>query len=292
MAFLEWSGKGKHIYRNLKLIRRKNPPYPLRLMTTNVDAFHSFSVENGPTVENCEFAFMGDDFFNVHNRVWVIFQKPNDNSNTLQVIDTGDVLDSSKQDTPTYTCPLLVKGDIVKFYGLNTREMKGSALIESFQLITDPTLVATASTLYQVLNKPPYNSNLVGWDTASVRLYLVSFNNNTILNKSIINYDLIQYDLKSSMNTLVRNNYFHDSYDNCMRLQASNTIVTNNTFEYASSGMQVVFDQPWLEGSLGLSNITITYNTFRGVTGCTDPKTCVTIDSDITNVIVENNTFV
>jgi hypothetical protein len=40
-----------------------------------------------------------------------------------------------------------------------------------------------------------------------------------------------------------------------MRLQASFTIVENNIFERASWGISVVFDQNWLEGSLGLHSI-------------------------------------
>jgi len=125
-----------------------------------------------------------------------------------------------------------------------------------------------------------------------VKLWLVRFKTDTPLNKSISQYDLVQYDAKSSVSAVVRNNYFHNSYDNCMRLQASNTVIFNNTFEYASAGVQVGFDQGFLEGSLGLNNISITYNTFISVVGCSDAKSCIVVDSHVTNVVALNNTFI
>jgi hypothetical protein len=81
------------------------------------------------------------------------------------------------------------------------------------------------------------------------------------------------------MNAVFRNNYFYGSYpthslffifscifsyfiyDNTFRLQASGSLVENNYFESAAFGMQVTFDQTWLEGSLGLHNIFI-FNLF------------------------------
>lgn len=65
---MEAGGGGAHVYRNILLGRRENPPYPLRLLSSNMDAFHSFSVGKGPLLENSDFSFPGDDFFNVHNR--------------------------------------------------------------------------------------------------------------------------------------------------------------------------------------------------------------------------------
>ena len=50
-------------------IRRRPPsarPYPLRLLASNSDGFHSFSVEHGPILEQSEQAFIADDFLNVH----------------------------------------------------------------------------------------------------------------------------------------------------------------------------------------------------------------------------------
>jgi len=286
--FLEWGGEGGHTYRGLRLVRRDNSD---RLLTTNVDAFHSFSVKRGPIVENCEFAFMGDDFFNVHNRVYVIYDRPSQPPNSLRIIDTGDVLNSASNDTPTYTVPVIGVGDYLKFYGLNTRTPKGRAIVDSMQSVTDPNDLAAAGVLYLTLNKSPYNAGLVGWDAPSVKMWVVTFSSSTPLDQTISNYDLVQFDTMSSNGALVRNNYFHDSYDNCMRLQSSNTMVANNTFEHASSGIQVVFDQPWLEGSLGLNNITIEFNKFVSVVGCTDAKSCITIDPDVTNVVALNNTF-
>ena len=75
-----------------------------------------------------------------------------------------------------------------------------------------------------------------------------------------------------------------------MRLQASGAQVANNVFERASAGVRVEFDQAWLEGSLGLRDISLVNNTFVGVAGCTQANSCVAhVDADVVNFVVKDN---
>jgi len=76
-----------------------------------------------------------------------------------------------------------------------------------------------------------------------------------------------------------------------MRIHSSNTLVDSNIFERASEGVHLEFDQSFLEGSLGIYNITISNNTFTSILGCTQANNCVTSkDPEIPNLILVRNT--
>ena len=44
----------------------------MHLLASNADTFHSSCCKRGPLVEDSEMAFVADDFFNVHNRVYPV----------------------------------------------------------------------------------------------------------------------------------------------------------------------------------------------------------------------------
>ena len=58
MTRLECLGYGRNVYRDVNIRRRAEPPYPARLLASNSDGFHTFSVEHGPVVENCELSYV------------------------------------------------------------------------------------------------------------------------------------------------------------------------------------------------------------------------------------------
>ena len=43
MTRLECLGYGRNVYRDVNIRRRPRPPYPIRLLASNSDGFHSFS---------------------------------------------------------------------------------------------------------------------------------------------------------------------------------------------------------------------------------------------------------
>src|SRR5689334_12071645 len=103
---------------------------------------------------------MGDDFFNVHNRAYIIYDIFSQ-KNVIRVVDVGDVLDSSANDFPTYGIPRISKGDSLKFYALNSREYKGQYKISNVKIEANQSEISKAAKLYQVLNRSPYNAGLV-----------------------------------------------------------------------------------------------------------------------------------
>ena len=90
MGFLEQLGAGGHTYRRVAIVRK---PGSDGLMALNADGFHSTSVGTGPTLEDSEISFTGDDHLNILARMLVVCESldaANSSSNTsssLAVID-------------------------------------------------------------------------------------------------------------------------------------------------------------------------------------------------------------
>ena len=60
MALFEGDGGGGHVYRRLQVVPRNG-----RIISSNADAFHSSDLERGPTLIDCHFKSMLDDFMNL-----------------------------------------------------------------------------------------------------------------------------------------------------------------------------------------------------------------------------------
>jgi hypothetical protein len=291
MGVLEWSGDGAHTYDNVKLIRRPNPPYPFRLLSSNLDAFHSFSLKQGSLIKNCEFAYMGDDFVNLHNRVFIVLNIISSAQGITGIVfvDPTDTLSDQPGEPMTSSAPFIASGETLSFYQINSRKPLGSGIVTSApKKLTDPATLDAARKLFSTINEPPYNAGILGVSLNDIGVYQVEFT------KPLVNpikeiETLIQYDAHSSMGAVIRDSYFHDSYCNTMRLQASNTLIVNNTFEHAALGFNIVFDQAWLEGSLGLHNISVISNTLKSIGGCTTEKDCFNIDLDVKDVHIKGN---
>eukprot|EP00041_Stephanoeca_diplocostata_P021258 m.490641 g.490641 ORF g.490641 m.490641 type:complete len:421 (-) comp21781_c0_seq5:936-2198(-) len=90
-AIVEGGGRGGHVYRRVRLIRREqstmkhhrssvmmNPVLnsvsatPTRLLVANADGFHSSCVRVGPTLVDSEISFTGDDALNIHSRMSIV----------------------------------------------------------------------------------------------------------------------------------------------------------------------------------------------------------------------------
>jgi hypothetical protein len=280
-GILEWGGQGGHVYRGVTLTRKS---LPFHYMSGNMDAFHSFSVGHGPLVENCEFAFMGDDFVNIHNRVFLALP-PFNLPKSLYILDVGDVLGLDYQ--PTYTLSTVKSGDELSFYAINSTEYIGYGTVVSSTRIFDPFILANATSVLSVVNSQPYNAQLLDFVPSFIQVFEVEFESLPAIQP----YCFVQLNTQSGIGGMIRNNYFHDSYDNTMRLQASSTVVENNVFLRASWGVSIVFDQPWLEGSLGLHNISVLNNKFEQILGCTTVNQCITLlGPGIQNVTIKGNT--
>ena len=83
-----------------------------------------------------------------------------------------------------------------------------------------------------------------------------------------------------------------DIYDSCGRLQSSGVQYLNSSCSRAYSGLTVVFDFPFLEGTRLIANVSVVNNTFAAV-GYPPAQTMgeiLTADPDVENLVVYGNT--
>jgi hypothetical protein len=104
--------------------------------------------------------------------------------------------------------------------------------------------------------------------------------------------DAVQFDRRASAGGRVAGNNFHDSYDACIRLQASGTLLQGNTYERVPGGISVVFDDAWLEGSADIRGVTIADNVFVDVLSppATSFAQILSADKGVQNLTLRNNT--
>eukprot|EP00658_Telonema_sp_P-2_P004557 TRINITY_DN11694_c0_g2_i2.p1 TRINITY_DN11694_c0_g2~~TRINITY_DN11694_c0_g2_i2.p1 ORF type:complete len:427 (-),score=88.15 TRINITY_DN11694_c0_g2_i2:308-1588(-) len=288
-GILEWGGGGGHLYRNITISRRASPPYPRRLLSTNLDGFHSFSVHTGGTLEQSVIAHMGDDFANVHNRIWIGF---NFSVDGFWILDPGDALlctDGDGDCFSSHSADALQIGDEIGVFNLTDLTHDFNVTVRSIRQATDPGIVELVRGLPERLAGPPWNKKFVGFVKDAIRAYQVTTGP---LPPRTPGFAYMEFYSQGSAQAVVRDNYFLDSYDSCFRAQGSGLVIANNTFDGASSGMSVVVDEFWLEGSLGLRDVAIVGNRFENVTSCQQETTCFTVGPTVSGVVIKDNVFV
>ena len=280
MGFLEMMGDGGHLYRNVSIVRK---PGSRGLMALNADGFHSNSVRVGPTLENSEISFTGDDHLNIHASMLVVCKgiKPNQ----LAIIDPSD--------------QVIVPGDTLSFYKLlssmpghppgRLNPFLANAIVKDIRKATDPSLIQDCQKASQLMGQPPYNAWLIV-STLNSPVYVVDFE--TPLSPSVVStrYNLVSLDSNLCANAKVRGNYFHDSCGSGGRilLKSRNATFEKNIAE-RFGGIHIITEQEWLEGDLGIGNIVLDSNYIEDQDGF---LTHVDVMPGMVNVTCENTTFV
>lgn len=289
MTHLENLGAGGHIYNDCNIRRRPSAPTPPgygadRLLASNSDGFHSFSVERGPTLQDSELSFMADDFINLHNRILLLAcglqavasqaRGAVGRSVVLTIVDPGDVLGHASPScapfnvscmrltSTTYTMSQVVVGDELKLY---TTEPPYRQLATA--LVSGPPVMLTrgSSTISPAL-PASWAPRMQPETVAAWKVPVIATGAGGVPPYGA----LVQLDRLASSGAVVQRNYFHDSYNNVGRFAASNLLVAGNIFERAEDGIHVSYDivPSFLEGSLGMTNISLANNTFSDVHAC------------------------
>jgi len=263
MVWVEVLGGGGNTYRNVNIIRRTDPPYAPRLLASNLDTFHSMSVERGPTIEDCEVSFVADDFINVHNRLLPL-QSFDLISSEARIVDVGltpGPVNHEGFQGITHVMPFVRRGDKLKLYHIGDgleRDLIGTLVVES-----------TSRMQGAVPALPKPLNNIV--TSSGIELWQVIFDAkaSSLPTSPVANYTVVvQMDRFSSVGAVVQRNHFHDTYNNVGRFAASDLVYRNNKIERAGDSIHVSYDisgYSFLEGSLGTKNISLLNNTFVDV---------------------------
>jgi hypothetical protein len=267
MVWVEVLGGGGNTYRNCDIKRRANPPYAPRLLAANDDTFHSMSCEVGPTIDGCEVAFIADDFLNVHNRLLPL-QSFDGAAGTATIMDVG-LTPGPGTANITHVMGFVEPGDVLKLYQTGTHELLGMLVVAATRWANRD------GGAIPPLQPAGLAKRVVA---AGIEMWEVTFDAkaSTLPAGPIANYTaLVQMDRFSSFGAVIQNNYFHDTYNNIARLAGSDLMYRNNTVVTTGDGIHMSYDivDSFLEGSLGMQNISIVDNTFETVQGC-GPNGC------------------
>ena len=289
MVWVENLGAGRNTYRRVRVIRRPEAMWPAgegycptRLLAANLDTFHSMSCGVGPTVEDCEFSFVGDDYINIHNRLLPLgrLDMPASTNSaatssfaTAWVLDVGNVPghgytgptdDGSRNPHISHTMDFVKAGDELKLF----QGEPPYAFISTLTVTTTPEAVGNDTAKLPTL--PQALANRVEPDSLVIYRVSLEVNGNKLPPIDAFSV-LVQVDRFTSRGAVVQRTKFHDSYNNVARLAASDILYRDNTVDRNGDGIHISDDiagYNFLEGSLGRSNITIASNNFTQVRGC------------------------
>lgn len=158
MALVEDRGTCGHRWLGVQVVRRPGRQ-PTPLLASNADGFHSSNCRLGPTLINTTISYTGDDHFNCHNRLQVLWQA--DGASALLIDTEGDL-----------TLPLVQPGETLSFYQLNTLRHLATGTVVSIDRITDPAILNQTAKVRRnggggcrtpVVDTPPLLSARVGF---------------------------------------------------------------------------------------------------------------------------------
>lgn len=258
MGVVEDGGLGSHYHSGLRIMRRPGAS-PIPLLALNADGFHSNSAVHGPTLEDAEISFTGDDHYNCHSRMLVGLGRVNGSDDELYVIATDNGLAFGRIERwMTRTDP---KWSQIQIYQLNTLEKLDNVQIESLSRTQDPAVLEQAKAAYSNMMGPPYNAHFVRpfLDTNVWKIKATAPLNTSVSYK----YTLVGYEAADNTGAVVRRVHFHDGFSRNLLMKSSNSVIQDSVFERAG-GMFVFSEQAWLEGSLGVHNVSIKNNQMDG----------------------------
>lgn len=286
MGFHEHLGEGGNVYRRVAIVRK---PGGRGLLALNADGFHSTDVGTGPTLEDSEISFTGDDFLNIHNRMLVVCKRLDpelgaNGSSSLAIIDTSGGALAGVQAGAAIRFFRLLPGKVTR-----SNPQIGVGTVASATLSTDSALLQECRGATEAMQEPPYNARLVV-NIASSPVFRVDFADPLPSGVTATRYNLANLESRSGANAIVRRNLFHDASGSGGRIIAkamNGTYVDNVALRFG--GLHVYAEQEWLEGDLGIRNVYLANNTLIDQPG---GFTHVDVMDGLVNITCVNNTFV
>ena len=236
MAVVETGGKGGHVYRRCKVIRR---PGTQRLMACNADVFHSIQVERGPTIEECEFAHAGDDLINIHGYFGLVLeQKSPTQAVILQNFGRG-----------------FAAGSELEFFDWNNLAPQGRAKVKALTEIQDSALLEAARQM--PAEAASRGDRLIEFHPRNLWACLVELDQPVTVKR----FDLVACEDRAGSGAVIRNNYFHDGFVRGVLNKSSGALIERNRIErMGMAGILVEAERSWLEGPFP-HHVTIRDNT-------------------------------
>ena len=263
-AVLEWGGEGGNVFRRLSITRPRT-----HLLSSNCDGFHSFSCGRGATLEDSRVSFTGDDLVNFHNREGLLLFSSVGADGFLVVVDVGDVPSPmGGSAAPLRAMNDLRNGDSLQVFAPgDAGALLATVVVSTAARSTDSSALIAAHAL---LDKLGFTGRI---NPASVALFNVTCS--TVAAAADAGVEgapaelpagsVVQFNRRTSTGGSLVRVIAEDLYDSCGRLQASGVSMTNTTCRRAYSGLTVVYDAAFLEGTRAIAGVAVTGSTFAAV---------------------------
>ena len=240
---------GKHILRHIVIRRGKTLPEGAdepRLVSTAGDAINYGYCELGPTIEDCDISFQGDDAVNIH----------------------GASLAILKQEAPD-TLVLFCYHDKSKLADILRPGMKVRIMQDSnYAVYAENKLKSLAYLKDQNVDYKTLNSRFpraLRPDSPQA-VFRMKLEKPVVLRKGLSSVDI---PAGNGGGFIIRNNYFHDHRGMSIRMMAGDGVIENNRFERVMKSAIALGPeyQPWREAGW-VENIIIRNNKMKDI--CTE----------------------
>ena len=287
MAITEFQGDGGNVYANVSLVPRD----ATRPLASNADGFHSSGMKRGPHLLRVTMRNLLDDYFNVHTTVQLVAEV-HAATNSLLVGDYQLFNGSNLEYATQRTLTRVAVNDHVSFFPINTFTWPAAAtgVIASIARVAAPAFQHVLEDAYAAASKraiaTPCSACRAGLNAhASAQLWNITLR--SALPPSITPLMFLTADAISNGGARVEECTFSGSNSNLGRWKSSGGTITRSVFRQTeNANLEISPLQNWLEGPLGIHNVTIASNTFVGMAS-SPVHTFGAVD-----IHVENNTFV
>ena len=266
MAITEFQGEGGNAYENVSLIPRDAS----RPLSSNADGFHSSGMAHGPVLRRVTMRNLLDDYFNVHNTVQLVAAVHTE-TRSLLVGDYQLFAGTNLEYATQRTLGRVAIGDRVSFFPINTFTWPAlaSGVVASIAAVHDPALqhvlTDTYSAASRIALKTPCSACRAGLNPhASAQLWNITLSET--LPSAIAALTFLNADAISNTGAVVEDCDFSGSNSNLGRWKSSGGTITNSRFsQTVNANLEISPLQNWLEGPLGIHNVTVSDNTFVGM---------------------------
>jgi len=233
-AYHEAKGEGGNTYLRCKLVRR---PQTNRLMASTRDCFHSFLMQKGPRIENCEFSHAADDLIAIHGFFGVVLEKLSPKEYLL-LSPYGSIFRESS---------------VLKVIDPLSGVIRGQAVVAGSAADESPEIVKAARSLPGKL-KAEKGISIRSLDDAHVFKVTLDREFDAKL------YDLVSCADYSGRGAVVKNNFLHDGHVRGILAKTEDLLIQDNVVERTGHGGIVLTPEYfWLEGPV-TSNIRVIGN--------------------------------
>ncbi len=223
-AIFDDGGPGGNVYDGCVIGRK---PGSNRLLSCLRDGLHSYRSRKGPTVENCDFSYTGDDLIAIHGFLSVVESQPAPDR-LIIASPFGRDIDP---------------GMTLKLYDLASSQPRGQVAVASVTQITGPDADARIQAVPAAIQAQGFSVRSFPSDSA----VLLNVKLDSPVNAP--HFTLASSGEYCGNGAIVRNNYLHDNNSRGVLVKANNVTIEHNTIARLGwAGIAIFPESYYLEG--------------------------------------------